>query len=123
MYEYATRTHQPAIFERAREFEPAVVDVAAVATRLERRGRDYRLSGVLWGGRSRHYTLAVSADGFRTRATTRVSRPNTHAWATWSVPFAPPRRCEITIACRVIDPRERHRRLDAGWYVRSARIG
>ncbi|HYO76077.1 MAG TPA: molybdopterin-dependent oxidoreductase [Thermoanaerobaculia bacterium] len=122
MYDYATRTHQPAIFDLAREFEPAVVDVAAVATRLERRGRDYRLSGILWGGRSREYTLAVSADGFHTRDVTRVRRPNVNGWASWSVPFHPPSRRDLSITCGVIEPSERQRRLDSGWYERKVRL-
>jgi DMSO/TMAO reductase YedYZ molybdopterin-dependent catalytic subunit len=122
MYEYATRTHQPELFELAREFEPAIVDVAAVATRLERRGRDYRLSGVLWGGRSREYTLAVSADGFRTQDVSRVRRPNVDGWASWSVPFHPPRLSELSIACRVLAPHERQRRLDEQWYLRRMRL-
>jgi DMSO/TMAO reductase YedYZ molybdopterin-dependent catalytic subunit len=54
MAEYAVRTHQPGSPKLAREYQPAVIDPAALPVRVEKwrvGGRvKYRVAGILWGG-------------------------------------------------------------------------
>ena len=54
MREFAARTHQRGMPALARDYEPAVIDLAALPVRVERWRVDdrlvYRVVGIRWGG-------------------------------------------------------------------------
>jgi len=129
MREFAIRTHQGAVHERARTYAPATVDTAALPVRVERwrspGGTVYRVLGVLWGDDS------VAAAGklrirFRpTDAWTPVSRPTAAAdggFSVWSHTWADPAPGRYLIQLDVDDPAVRSRRLDGGFYVRAVEV-
>ena len=65
MREYAGRTHQdPAGPRLARDFQPATIDPAAAAVRVDMFGADggkvsYRIAGLAWGGAHPPRALAI----------------------------------------------------------------
>src|SRR5262249_24185039 len=63
MWEFALRTHQTGPPALAREYTPAVIDTARVPVRIEKWSVDgkieYRIVGVIWGGRSPTNALAI----------------------------------------------------------------
>lgn len=129
MKEFASRTHQPALYELAREYAPAAIQAAATPVRVEkRRGRDggieYRVVGIVWGGTRPARTLAIRfrpEDAFLpfticpAPATSRI-------WSLWHYRWVPTEPGLYTIALRVVDPDVPQRRLDSGYYVRQVRI-
>jgi DMSO/TMAO reductase YedYZ molybdopterin-dependent catalytic subunit len=128
MREFATRTHQPEDATLAREFSPAVIDVAAVPIRIEQWTVDgrplYRIIGIVWGGSTPARTLQIR---FRTGGPWMdVSgyRPpdSTAMWGLWSHQWRPTEPGRYDIVLRTNDPAIRTRRLDLFFYVRSVDI-
>jgi DMSO/TMAO reductase YedYZ molybdopterin-dependent catalytic subunit len=129
MREYAGRTHQdPAGPRLARDFQPATIDPAAAAVRVDMFGGDggkvsYRIAGLAWGGRTPPRALAIR---FRPEApfapVERIESGEAGAWTFWSHTFRPtaPGRHRIELAVR--DPGVRTRRLDMGYYAREVEI-
>jgi DMSO/TMAO reductase YedYZ molybdopterin-dependent catalytic subunit len=130
MREYAGRTHQDSAGPRlARDFQPATVDPAAAAVRVEMLGADggkisYRIVGLAWGGRTPPRALVIR---FRPDApfapVEQIGSGDTGPWTFWSHTFRPtaPGRYRIELAVR--DPGVRTRRLDMGYYTREVEIG
>jgi sulfane dehydrogenase subunit SoxC len=140
MREFAARTHQPFDSREvasglrsgqpllAREFEPAIVDTAAMPVRVEKwteAGRVfYRIVGIIWGG-----TTATNALSIRFRsggAWTRVEYcplpASTLTWSLWTHTWRPEEPGRYQIVLRVDDPAIRTRRLDLFFYVREVQI-
>jgi DMSO/TMAO reductase YedYZ molybdopterin-dependent catalytic subunit len=130
MREYADRTHQdrarpPRV---ARDFQPATIDPAAVAVRIEKSGApggalSYRVVGVSWGGRvpSRALFIRFNPDD----AFVPVEEPGPaggRPWTLWSHTFRPPAAGRYRIELAVKEPGVRTRRLDAGFYAREMEI-
>ena len=128
MTEFATRTHQEGRPALARDFTPAVIDLAAMPVRVEKWLLDgrvvYRLVGVMWCGSKPTNALQIRF---------RPSEPfvpvsdcplpeTTAAWTLWSHLWRPaePRRYQIVL--RVNDPAVRTRRLDVFFYTREVTV-
>ena len=131
MREYAGRTHQdgPEPPKRARDFQPATIDPAAVAVRVEKtdagggRGIRYRIVGIRWGGRmTRALRIRLRPDQAFVPVEQSGPVPD-NVWAVWShtVESMPPGRYRIELA--IDAPGVRTRRLAAGYYAREVDIG
>lgn len=127
MREYAVRTHQQGRPQFAREYEPAIVDQAAMPIRVEKwsvAGRiKYRVVGIAWGGSKPLSTLwirfnpdeeAVHVDHFHQR--------QNDSWTLWSHSWSPAGPGIYRIGLSVKDPAVRVRRLDLGYYVRTVEV-
>jgi hypothetical protein len=112
----------------ARDFQPATIDPAAVAVRIEKSGApggalSYRVVGVSWGGRvpSRALFIRFNPDD----AFVPVEEPGPaggRPWTLWSHTFRPPAAGRYRIELAVKEPGVRTRRLDAGFYAREMEI-
>jgi DMSO/TMAO reductase YedYZ molybdopterin-dependent catalytic subunit len=128
MREYAGRTHQdPVGASRARDFQPAMIDPAALPVRVERldTGRgviSYRIVGLLWGGRTLPRALAIRLRPDLGFTPVEEVGAGGDGWTLWSHTFRPraPGRYRIELAVR--DPGVRTRRLDMGFYAREIEI-
>lgn len=112
----------------ARDFEPAVIDTAAMPVRVEKwtdGGRVfYRIVGILWGGSKPTNALLIR---FRSgEAWTRVEHcalpASTLTWSFWSHTWRPEAPGRYQIVLRIDDPAIRTRRLDLFFYVREIRV-
>jgi DMSO/TMAO reductase YedYZ molybdopterin-dependent catalytic subunit len=128
MWEFARRTHQNGLPERARDYEPPVIDTAAMPIRIEKwsvAGRlEYRIVGIIWGG-----TKPTNALSIRFRAGdawTKVDDcplPKTmDTWTLWTHTWKPPDPGRYQIVLKVDDPSVRTRRLDLFFYTREVEI-
>ena len=128
MQEFAARTHQPGGVVLARDFTPAVIDVAAMPIRVEQwdvQGRPlYRVIGITWGGPKPADALQIR---FQTGGpwidVTDFPRPATTAtWSVWSHRWQAREAGRYHIVLRVKDPAIRTRRLDLFFYVRTVDV-
>jgi DMSO/TMAO reductase YedYZ molybdopterin-dependent catalytic subunit len=127
MREYAGRTMQTGVPSRARDYQPAIVDIAAMPTRIEKwlvRGKiRYRVNGIQWGGLmpSRGIEIRFDAgEGFSPLASIRSSA--TDSWSFWSHEWSPARTGKFTIRLRLNAANTDARRLNSGYYDRSVEI-
>lgn len=127
MQEYAARTQQDGVPALASDYQPAIIEQAAMPIRVEkwlvREKIQYRLVGILWGGSQRIKVLQirfnpeddyVPVDYFE--------QPSNDPWSFWSYAWTPKAPGTYAIRLAVKDPPIRARRLDAGYYVRSVQI-
>jgi len=133
MREFAARTHQPSRAVLARDFEPPVIDVAAMPIRVEQwdvRGMPvYRIFGITWGGPVPAAALQIRfrsggdwtdvSDFSPSRGTTPRG---TAAWQIWSHRWQPAEPGRYDIVLRVSEPAIRTRRLDLFFYVRTVDV-
>jgi len=128
MREFASRTHQRGIPERARDFEAPAIDHAAMPIRIEKWSKDgrlfYRVVGIQWGGEQPASAFVIR---FRnTEAFVPIEHcpmpASTATWSLWSHTWRPsePRRYEIVV--KLGDPTIRTRRLDLFFYTRAVTI-
>jgi hypothetical protein len=127
MKEYASRTHQQGTPELARDYEPAVLDPAAMPIRIEKwiaSGRlKYRVVGIVWGGTQAVKTLTIQFNPGESYIPVEMIRPATsNFWGFWSCTWTPQRPGTYAIRMRVADSGVRTRRLDNGFYARSVEI-
>ena len=131
MQEYAARTHQRGMPERASDYQPATIDPAAMPVRIEkwlvRDKVQYKAIGIVWGGTVR--SEAPSAANLLIRfgpddPYVPVSHvdPASGSWGLWSHFWTPSHPGTYRIRLRLADPSIRTRRLDEGFYVRQVRI-
>jgi DMSO/TMAO reductase YedYZ molybdopterin-dependent catalytic subunit len=123
MREYASRTHQSGVPDLAREYEPAMIDPAAMPIRTERwkvNGRiEYRIIGIQWGGTQPIKSLRISFNGGTEWHTVdRLNEKVGDTWALWAHTWSPKSPGNYRIRLKVDDPRVRTRRLDKGYYDR-----
>lgn len=134
MIEFAERTHQPVDSPgklrslRAADYEPPVIDTAAIPVRVEKwtvNGRvEYRIAGIIWGGTKPTNALSIR---FKVNAPwTKVDNcplpASTLTWSTWTHTWRPDAPGRYEIVLRVDDPSIRTRRLDLFYYVRAIEI-
>jgi len=126
MQEYASRTMQIGIPSIASAYHPAIVDIAAMPTRIEKwlvgRKIKYRVHGIQWGG-------SVQGQGLEMRfnpgdAFVRVEsiQPLAGRFSIWNHEWVPPRTGKFTIRLRLHSAQNDARRLDSGYYDRSVEI-
>jgi DMSO/TMAO reductase YedYZ molybdopterin-dependent catalytic subunit len=128
MIEFAARTHQNGQPALARDFAPAVIDLAAMPVRVEKwlvDGRiHYRVVGILWGGSKPTNKLEIRfrPDEPFVPVTDCPIPQTTRTWTMWSHVWRPaaPRRYQIVL--RVTDQTIRTRRLDMYFYTREVTI-
>ncbi len=127
MIEYAQRTHQRGTPKLAADYEPAIIDCAAMPVRVEKwvAGREvrYLVVGISWGGarpaRSLEIRFSPDEEFIPLNNTWSGGTLPWRLWTHWWVPRTPGR---YEIALRVADSGVRTRRLDLGYYARSVRI-
>lgn len=128
MIEFAGRTHQDGVPELARDYAPAVVDLAATPVRVERwqvGGRLlYKIVGIVWGGRTPTDRLEIQLGANAPYEPVEICAPytSTDSWTLWTHVWAPTRRADYPIRLRVNDPSRRTVRLDYGYYDRTVRV-
>jgi sulfane dehydrogenase subunit SoxC len=128
MREFAARTHQHGVPELAREFEPPVVDAAAMPVRVEQwrvdAGLLYRIVGLVWGGRSLLSSLRIGFGGRVPEEVVEVCPPAEPAapWALWTHAWKPGAPGRYRLWLKPLDASVRARRLDLYFYARDVVI-
>jgi hypothetical protein len=127
MQEYASRTMQIGIPPLARDYQPAMVNIAAMPSRIEKwlvgRKIKYRVHGIQWGGSVQGQELEMRfnpGDAF-----VRVESIQPFAgggFSIWKHEWAPPRTGKFTIRLRMHSAQKDTKRLDSGYYDRSVEI-
>ena len=127
MQEYAARTLQRGMPRLAREFIPAMIDVAAMPVRVEKWLVDekirYRVEGVAWGGTRPLKELQIRfnpEEGF-----VRVddfSQTKNDPWTLWSHAWSPKTPGTYSIRLAMKDAGVPARKMETGYYVRSVEI-
>jgi DMSO/TMAO reductase YedYZ molybdopterin-dependent catalytic subunit len=128
MQEYAARTHQRGMPARASEYQPAIIDPAAMPVRIEKWLVDdrikFRVIGIVWGGSRPEVNLQIRFGPEEPYVP--VSRVQPAAaqspWGLWTHAWTPRRPGVYRIRLKLVDPSIRTRRLDTGFYVRQVRI-
>lgn len=129
MRDFASRTHQRGTPELARDYRPAVIELAAMPVRVEKwrtaQGEPvYRLAGIVWGGGRKVDRLEIrfGEEGAWQRVA-RVERRRVATWGFWCHPWSPPGANRYTLRLRPADRKIPARRLDAGYYDRRVEVG
>ncbi len=129
MREFALRTHQGGVPERAADYKPAVVGRSALPIRVEKwrvAGKiQYRVAGIDWGGDRGVGKLLIR---FRPRDSHRPvevqpSPTSPTTWALWSHTWSPSVPGKYLIELKVDDPPVPAPRLDAGHFARGVEVG
>jgi len=127
MQEYAARTLQKGMPRLAREFIPAVIDLAAMPIRVEKwiveEKIRYRVEGVAWGGTHPVKELEIrfnpEEDFVRVD---NFSQMKNDPWTIWSHAWSPRTPGTYSIRLAVKDAGVPARKMDTGYYVRSVEI-
>ncbi len=128
MKEFARRTLQDGIPDRASDFKPACIDQAAMPVRVEKwlvGGKlNYRVVGVMWGGERITDTLLIGFGRDDSYAPVRVCpKPTTNdTWTLWSYRWQPAATGRYKIVLKVADRAIPARRLDLYYYIREVRV-
>lgn len=127
MKEYASRTQQNGIPEKASEYQPAIIEQAAMPIRVEKwvvAGKiKYRVVGIAWGGSRPVKALAIrfNPDEDYVRVD-QFEQVRNDPWTLWSHAWSPSTPGTYSIRLAVREPQVRARRLDSGYYVRTVDI-
>jgi DMSO/TMAO reductase YedYZ molybdopterin-dependent catalytic subunit len=127
MQEYASRTMQTGVPSLARDFRPAVVDIAALPTRIEKwlvgGTIRYRVAGIQWGGLAPSHAVEIRFDPGEKFVPVEISPSSPgKSWRFWSYEWSPARTGRFTIRLRLNAANMATRRLNAGYYDRSVDI-
>ncbi len=127
MQEFAARTQQRGVPRLARDFEPAIMDQAAMPVRIEKWLVDghiqYRVAGILWGGSQVVKALEIrfNPDEDYVAVDSFPQRDN-DPWSFWTHAWTPKQPGTYMIRLRIKEPQVVARRLDAGYYLRTVEI-
>jgi len=127
MMEFASRTHQPGVPTLARDYLPATMDQAAMATRVEQWEVDgqplYKVIGVMWGGYEPTSALAFGS-GAGDLSAVDVCPPQTQnsLWTVFQHPWQPDTARDYSLRYFIEDDTIPTRRLATGYYARQMRI-
>ena len=127
MAEYAGRTHQNGSPRLAKHFLPARIEHAAMPIRVEKvriAGKmRYRVVGLLWGGSAPVTKLGIRFNPEEEYVPVESFEvPQTTPWTLWSHTWTPSEPGRYTIRLAILDPSERPKRLESGYYARSVEI-
>jgi DMSO/TMAO reductase YedYZ molybdopterin-dependent catalytic subunit len=127
MQEYASRTLQTGTPLLAKDYQPAVIDPAAMPIRVERwsvRGKiKYRVVGIQWGGARPVEGLEIQfnpEEEYVRVANFQIG--GNDSWNFWSQPWVPQRAGKYLIRLRIKGSNIVTKRLDSGYYVRPVEI-
>ncbi len=127
MKEYAARTQQSGVPALASEYQPAMIEQAAMPIRVEKwliSGKiKYRVVGIAWGGSQPVKALEIrfNPEEDYVRVDQFEQRRN-DPWTLWSHAWSPSAPGTYSIRLAVREPQVRARRLDSGYYVRTVDI-
>lgn len=126
MREYAGRTMQTGVPSLARDYQPAIIDIAAMPTRIEKwlvRGKiQYRVAGIQWGSLAPSQGVEIRfGPGEKFMPVENIPSPN-ESWCFWSHEWGPQRTGRFTISLRLNGTSGTARRLNSGYYDRSVDI-
>jgi len=127
MQEYAGRTMQTGVPALARDYRPAVVDIAATPTRIEKwriAGKiRYHVMGLQWGGLAPTQAIEIGFDsGERFVPVENLPPSPGRNWCFWRYPWSPQRTGKFPIRLRLNAANIKARRLNSGYYDRSVDI-
>lgn len=127
MQEFAARTLQDGVPQIASEYQPAIIEHAAMPVRVEKwlvNGKvRYRVVGILWGGSQTVKTLAIRFQPEEEFVPVEnFHQGRTDPWTMWSHLWAPHEPGTYPIRLAVKDPPVQARKLDSGYYVRTVKI-
>jgi DMSO/TMAO reductase YedYZ molybdopterin-dependent catalytic subunit len=127
MQEYASRTMQEGVPALARDYKPAVVDVAAMPTRIEKwliGGKiRYHVMGLQWGGFGTSPAMEIRlGSGEKFVPVHNIAPSPAGNWSFWNFDWSPPRTGTFAIRLRPSAANVTARRLDSGYYDRSVDI-
>ena len=127
MREYAARTAQKGVPELARDFQPAVIEQAAMPVRIEKWsvvGKiRYRVVGIAWGGTQPVKVLQIRFNPEEDYAAVdNFHQLKNDPWTLWTHDWSPKAPGTYAIRLTVKEPAVQARRLDSGYYVRSVEI-
>jgi DMSO/TMAO reductase YedYZ molybdopterin-dependent catalytic subunit len=128
MKEFARRTHQDGVPDRARDFRPAAIELAAMPVRVEKWLLDgklaYRVVGVMWGGERVPESLEISfgRDDVYAPVALCPKPVGNDTWTLWSHRWQPAKPGRYTIVLKSGDPKIATRRLDLYYYVREVHV-
>jgi DMSO/TMAO reductase YedYZ molybdopterin-dependent catalytic subunit len=127
MQEYAARTMQRGVPQLAKDYQPAMIEQAAMPIRVEKWSVAdkirYRVVGIAWGGTEPVKVLEirfnpeedyVPVDNFH--------HTRNDPWTFWTHDWSPKTPGTYAIRLSVKEPVVEARRLDSGYYVRSVEI-
>ena len=127
MQEYAARTQQKGVPQLAREYQPAVIEQAAMPIRIEKwriAGKiKYRVVGIAWGGSQRVKVLTIRFNPEEDYVPVdNFNQVENDPWTLWSHAWSPSAPGTYMIRLAVKEPAVQARRLDSGYYVRTVEI-
>jgi DMSO/TMAO reductase YedYZ molybdopterin-dependent catalytic subunit len=127
MQEYAGRTMQTGVPALARDYQPAIVEIAAMPTRVEKwlvGGKiRYQVMGIQWGGLAPNQATEIRFDpGDRFVPVENIPPSPGSNWCFWGYAWSPPRAGKFTIRLRVNAASIKARKLNSGYYDRSVDI-
>jgi hypothetical protein len=111
----------------AREYQPAIVDRAAMPTRIEKwliGGKlRYRLTGIQWGGLGPSPGIEIRfAPSQKFVPGENIPPSPGKSWRFWNYEWSPPGTGGFTICLRLNAANINARRLNSGYYDRSVDI-
>lgn len=125
MQEYASRTRQTGVPSLAREYRSAVIEPAAMPTRIEKwriaKKTKYRVMGIQWGGRISQTEIEIRFNPDERFVPIEDFRSEPGC-GFWSYEWSPPRTGEFTIRLRLNTGSAATTRLSSGYYDRTVEI-
>src|SRR5579864_8345706 len=127
MREYAGRTLQKGVPQLARDYQPAVMEQAAMPIRIEKwnvGGKvKYRVVGIAWGGSQPVKVLQIRFNPEEDYVPVdNFNQTRNDPWTLWTHAWSPKAPGTYTIRLSVKEPVIQARRLDSGYYVRTVEI-
>lgn len=127
MQEYAGRTMQDGVPSLAKDYQPAIIDYAAIPIRIEKwfvNGKiEFRVIGIQWGGTQRVDGLEIQFNADESYVPVEEFKISADgAWNFWRHVWTPQKPGRYLIRLRVKGPDVIARRLNAGYYMRSVEI-
>ncbi len=126
MREFASRTGQKGVPELARDFLPALIQIAAMPIRVEKwqtKGKvHYRVIGLSWGGSRRASSLFIRFNPEEDYVPVGHYRPaNDDLWTIWTHDWSPTAPGKFLIRLMTKD-HGLTQRLNSGFFVREVEI-
>ena len=127
MQEYAGRTQQKGVPALARDYQPAVIEQAAMPIRVEKwsvGGKiKYRVAGIAWGGSQPVKILQIRFNPEEDYVPVdNFNQVKNDPWTLWTHAWSPKTPGTYMIHLSVKEPVVQARRLDSGYYVRTVEI-